>query len=96
MNPTGNRALSCMLTTDGGIRMEKSAVKITVTYDDGSTKDLEKGLVWSLTDKPGTGQVEVTAEMVAVSGKDLYTVVEAAVELGMRLGMFRGLEDDDD
>ena len=76
--------------------MEKNAVKITVTYDDGSTKDLEKGLVWSLTDKPEDEQVEVTAEMVAMSGKDLYTVVGAAVELGMRLGMFNGSEDDDE
>lgn len=76
--------------------MEKNAVKITITYDDGSTKDLEKGLAWSLTDKPETKQVEVTAEMIAMSGKDLYTVIEAAVELGMKLGMFNEAEADDE
>lgn len=76
--------------------MEKSAVKITVTYDDESTQDLDKGLVFRLTDKPEDEQVEVTAEMVAMSGKDLYTVVGAAVELGMRLGMFKGSGDDDE
>ncbi len=72
---------------------EKNAVKITVTYDDGTTKDLEKGLVFCLTEKPEAEQVEIMAEMVAMSGKDLYTVVAAAVELGSRLGMFNGLED---
>ncbi len=72
---------------------EKNAVKITVTYDDGTTKDLEKGLVFRLTEKPEAEQVEIMAEMVAMSGKDLYTVVAAAVELGSRLGMFNGLED---
>ena len=71
---------------------EKSAVKITVTYDDGTTKELEKGLVWCLADKHEAEQVEITAEMVAVSGKDLYTIVSAAIELGYRLGMFNGLE----
>lgn len=71
---------------------EKNAVKITVTYDDGTTKDLEKGLVFRLTEKPEAEQVEIMAEMVAMSGKDLYTVVAAAVELGSRLGMFNGSE----
>lgn len=70
----------------------KSAVKITVTYDDGTVKDLEKGLVWCLTEMPETKQVEITAEMIAMSGKDLYTVVSAAIEMGARLGMFNGLE----
>ena len=76
--------------------MEKNAVKITVTYDDGTTKDLEKGLVWCLTDKPEIEQVEVTAEMVAMSGKDLFTVVSAAIEMGVKLGMFKGMESDDE
>ena len=70
---------------------EKSAVKITVTYDDGTVKDLEKGLVWFVTEIPGTEQVEITAEMIAMSGKDLYTVVSAAIEMGAKLGMFNGL-----
>ena len=71
---------------------EKSAVKITVTYDDGTTKELEKGLVWSIADKLETREEEITAEMVAMSGKDLFTIVGAAIELGDRLGMFNGLE----
>lgn len=72
---------------------EKSAVKITVTYDDGTTKDLEKGLVWCIADKPETREEVITVEMVAMSGKDLFTIVGAAIELGDRLGMFNGLED---
>lgn len=70
----------------------KSAVKITVTYADGTVKDLEKGLVWFMTEIPETKEVEITAEMIAMSGKDLYTVVSAAIEMGARLGMFNGLE----
>lgn len=70
----------------------KNAVKITVLYDDGSVSELEKGLVYRLTEKPDTEQVEIMAEMVAMSGKDLFTIVQASVELGMRLGMFNGLD----
>ncbi len=73
---------------------EKGAVKITVSYDDGTVKDLEKGLVWCLTEIPETEQVEITAEMIAMSGKDLFTVVSATIEMGVKLGMFKGLEGD--
>ena len=70
---------------------EKSAVKITVTYDDGTTKELEKGLVWCIADKPEMREAEIMAEMVSMSGKDLFTIVGAAIELGDRFGMFNGL-----
>lgn len=75
-------------------QQEKNAVKITVTYDDGTIKDLEKGFVWALTEMPETEQVEITAEMIAMSGKDLFTIVNAAIEMGVRLGMFNDLEDE--
>ena len=75
-------------------QQEKNAVKITVTYDDGTVKDLEKGLVWFITEIPEKEQVDITAEMVAMSGKDLFTVVNAAIEMGVRLGMFNDLEDE--
>lgn len=68
---------------------EKSAVKITITYDDGTKKEIEKGLVWCVADIPGEEEVEITAEMVSMSGRDLFTIVSAAIELGDRLGMFK-------
>lgn len=72
--------------------MDKNATKITITYDDGSVKELEKGLVFHIEEKPNEEQVQITADMVAMSGKDLFTVVTAAVELGMKLGMFGDTE----
>lgn len=66
-----------------------SAIKITVTYDDGSVEELEKGLAFRFEDNEDTPEeVRVTAEMVNMTGGDLYTVVAAAVKLGMKLGMF--------
>lgn len=76
--------------------MDKTAVKITVTYDDGSVKELEKGLVFHLEEKPAEDQVQITADMVALSGQDLFTIVTAAVDLGMKLGMFGETEGADD
>ena len=67
---------------------EKNAVKITITYDDGTKKEIEKGLVWCVSDIPEEEKAEITAEMVSMSGKDLFTIVSAAIELGNRLGMF--------
>lgn len=75
---------------------EKTAERITVTYSDCSVKELEKGLVFHFGEVQENGNIEITAEMVSMSGKDLYTVVSAALELGMKLGMFRDLEGADD
>ena len=75
------------------MEMEKNAAKITVTYDDGSVKDLEKGVVFTIVEDPEKKTAEITAEMLNMAGRDLYTVVEASIELGMRLGMFNQGED---
>lgn len=76
--------------------MDKNAEKITITYDDGSTKELKKGLVFHIEGNPSAESITVTADMVAMSGKDLFTVVEAAVELGVQLGMYGDTEAADD
>lgn len=75
---------------------EKTAEKITVTYSDGSVKELKRGLVFHLGEVQENGNIEITAEMVDMSGKDLFTVVTAAVDLGMKLGMFGDMEGTDD
>lgn len=75
---------------------ESSVEKITLTYRDGTAKDIDKGLVFRIKENPEKGTTEITADMVGISGKDLFTVVQAAIELGVRLGMFNGLEDEHD
>lgn len=70
--------------------------KITLTYSDRTTKDIDKGLVFRIKENPEEDTAEITADMVGMSGKDLFTVVQAAVELGVRLGMFNGSEDEND
>lgn len=67
---------------------DKNAVKITITYDDGSTKELSKGVCWNLPITEDGEAAEVTAELVDCSGRDLVAIVMAAVQLGDRLGMF--------
>lgn len=75
---------------------EKTAEKITVTYSDGSVKELKKGLIFHLGEVQENGDIEITAEMMDMSCKDLFTVVTAAVDLGMKLGMFGDKEETDD
>ena len=72
---------------------EKSVKKITLEYEDGSVEELEKGLVWHFEPQDDGDTVRVTAEMLNISGRDLYTVVDAAIGFGQRLGMFNRLED---
>ena len=72
---------------------EKSVKKITLEYEDGSVEELEKGLVWHFEPQDDGDTVRITAEMLNLTGSDLYTVVGAAIEMGQKLGMFKGLED---
>lgn len=74
---------------------EKTAVKIAITYDDGSTVELDKGLVFRIADVDENTST-VTAEMLNMSGRDLYTVVSGAIELGQKLGMFDNLGGEED
>lgn len=70
-----------------------AAKRITVEYEDGSVEELDKGLVFRFENKDEDADTAlITAELVNMSGMDLYTVVSASVELGMKLGMFSGKE----
>ena len=72
---------------------EKAVKKITLEYEDGSVEELEKGLVWRFDPLDDGDTVKITAELLNMTGRDLYTVVGAAIEMGQKLGMFKGLED---
>ena len=68
---------------------KRRAVKITVTCADWRIEEPGKSLAFKFEDNEDTpGEVCVTAEMVNMTGRDLYTAVAGAVELGMKLGMF--------
>lgn len=70
-----------------------AAKRITVEYEDGSVEELDKGLVFRFENEDeDTDTALITAELVNMTGRDLYTVVSASVELGVKLGMFGGKE----
>lgn len=80
---------------------EATPKKIVVEYEDGTVKELGKGLVFRIEEDAANLTAKVTAELVGMgrvvgmSGRDLYMAVGAAFELGMRLGMFDDKEGTD-
>ena len=72
---------------------QSNVVGITVTYEDGSVKTVDKGVCMTFADADDGESVRVTMEMVACSGQDLYTIVEATIGFGEKLGMFNQPED---
>lgn len=70
------------------------AKTIQIIDDNGELIEPKKAAVFTFTDDPNSDACNVSAEMVGMSGKDLYLLVNAAIGLGQRLGMF-GEEDDD-
>lgn len=72
---------------------EATAKRVVVEYEDGSVRELDKGLLFRFENEDeDTDTAIITAELVNMTGRDLYTVVSASVELGVKLGMFSGKE----
>lgn len=73
--------------------MERNAERIVIYYDNGDVVEMEKGCVFHLEAAPDDPEkVEITADMVGMSGNDLYTIVSAAIHLGDKLGMFDSMK----
>ena len=68
---------------------ESNARRIVVEYEDGTVKELEKGCVFIFDASNEDTDIHITAEMVGMTGSDLYDLVYAAVNLGYKIGMFK-------
>ena len=77
--------------------VDTSAKKVIVEYGDGRTVELEKGAVIHLSDDPENAEgVEVTFDMIQMTGEDLTIIVSSIVQLCDKLGLFRDIPEDDD
>ena len=75
---------------------EKDCVKITLTYEDGTTQEVNHGFICNAApSEDGTG-VSFTFTMVHISGAMLKDIVGGVLELGMRMGFFGDTEGADD
>lgn len=74
---------------------EKSVDRIIIEYEDGTTKELDCGMAISVSPSvEPEGDVNVTATMVRMKGEDLFNVIYAMVELGIKLGLFNNEKED--
>jgi hypothetical protein len=66
---------------------EKTLAKITLTWADGSSEEIDKGLVARFElDDDGGGIM--TSSMIGLSGGEMEAVVSGFVRLGFEMGMF--------
>lgn len=65
---------------------EREVDKITMHYDDGEKKIIEKGFFCNM--KEENGQMVLEFTMCHVAGIELEAIVQGCVELGFKLGMF--------
>lgn len=81
---------------DGAAPAMDDAKKVTIEYENGRVKDLDKCCVFhfaEVADDPT--KLNITAELLGMSGRDLFHIVDAAIHLGQKLGMFGSAEEDD-
>ena len=65
---------------------EREVEKITIHYDDGEKKIVEKGFFCNMKEENGETVLEFT--MCHVAGIELEAIVYGCVQLGFKLGMF--------
>lgn len=75
-------------------KSEKTIDKITLHYDDGTERTVNKGFICGFVTDEIEGTTTSNMYMVNVSGAELETVVLLVLELGMKLGMFNETEAD--
>lgn len=75
----------------------EEAARVTIEYADGHVEDPQKCCIFRFRDVEGNpNRMFVTMEMLNIKVPDLHIIVDAALHLGQKLGMFGSLEDDDD
>lgn len=77
-------------------KSEKTIEKITLHFDDGSERTVNKGFICGFVQDEIEGTATANMHLVNVSGAELQTVVLLVLELGSKMGMFNGLEDAED
>lgn len=66
---------------------EKDIQKIIIKYDDGTEKEIEKGVV--ITDKViEDGDYNLTFEFANMQGSELVTIIFGVTEMGVNIGLF--------
>ncbi len=68
------------------VNKEREVDKITIHYDDGEEKTVEKGFFCNMKEENGETVLEFT--MCHVAGIELEAIVYGCVQLGLKLGMF--------
>ena len=66
---------------------EREVDKITLHYDDGTEKTVEKGFICNMKEENGEAVLEFT--MCHVPGREIKLIIEGCLQLGFKLGMFK-------
>lgn len=71
---------------------DPDAKRVVVEYDDGSTRELEKGAVWHFEkDESEPNAMRLTAELINISARELCLIVDGTIKLGAQMGLFGDL-----
>lgn len=76
------------------IQKDNAVEKIIVKYNDGTEKEITKGLI--ITDKVNENEEHnLTFEFANMAGKELSDIVLGVMQMGSEMGMFNDIEDED-
>ena len=67
---------------------DKKVKSIVLHFEDGSSREIEKGLCMTIADGEAEETAGITCDLAGCSVRDLYIFVEVAISLGARMGMF--------
>lgn len=75
---------------------ERSVEKITLTYDDGTQREISKGFIGAVSRNELEGTDTLTFNLVHIGSEEVKTLILGVMEFARKIGMFGDLEDMED
>ena len=76
--------------------MKKDIEKIIVKYDDGTEKEISKGVIITLNKNENQDEEKMTFEFADIKRNELANILYGVIQMGNKIGLFGGGDEDED
>ncbi len=75
--------------------MKKDIEKIIVKYDDGTEKEISKGVIITLNKNENQDEEKMTFEFADIKRNELANILYGVIQMGNKIGLFGGGDEDE-
>ncbi len=75
--------------------MKKDIERIIVKYDDGTEKEISKGVIITLNKNENQDEEKMTFEFADIKRNELANILYGVIQMGNKIGLFGGGDEDE-